>query len=296
MIQRSGQLLVWSRGEELLTDRFPELHSLAALLPNGTVLDGQLLAWHGNERVSIALLHKRLSRKRVDAKLLAEAPITFMVYDLLESGGIDLRALPLTERRLQLEELFRALPLADAVTTAQLSPLVAADEWSRVVELRQHARQRGAKGLMLKRRDSLYGTGRPHGVWYKWKVSPLSINAVLMYAQAGSSGRAGPFTEYTFGVWQGDQLVPVAKSQVDLSDDELTELNSFIRQHTSEKFGPVRVVAPQLVFELHFEGIQLSSRHKSGVTLRLPRVCRWHKDKSPAEGDRLEKLKEMLPL
>jgi DNA ligase-1 len=294
VIQRSGQLLVWSRGEELLTDRFPELHSLATRLPEGTVLDGAILAWRGDEPASIALLHKRLSRKRVDAKLLAEAPIAFMAYDVLETGGVDLRALPLAERRLRLEELFHALPMTDSSTPAHLSPLVAATAWSRVVELRQQARQRGAKGLMLKRRDSPYGTGRPHGAWWKWKVAPLSINAVLMYAQAGSSGRAAPFTEYTFGVWQGDQLVPIAKSHLELSDDELTEVNAFIREHTIEKFGPVRVVEPQLVFELHFEGIQPSSRHKSGVTLRLPRIVRWRKDKQPIEADSLEMLNRML--
>jgi DNA ligase-1 len=293
IIQRSGQLLVWSRGEELLTDRFPELHPLATLLPEGTVLDGQLLAWRGDEPLSIALLHKRIGRRRVDAKLLVEAPITFMAYDVLETGGVDLRSLPLTERRLQLEEICRVLSLAEAPTMAHLSPLIVAEKWSRAIELRQQARQRGAKGLMLKRRDSPYGTGRPQGAWWKWKVAPLSINAVLMYAQAGSSGRAGPFAEYTFGVWNGDLLVPVAKSHLELSDDELTEVNAFIREHTIEKFGPVRVVDPQLVFEFHFEGIQPSSRHKSGVTLRLPRVCRWHKDKPPIEADRLETLKGM---
>jgi DNA ligase-1 len=290
LIHRQGQLMIWSRGEELITDRFPEVMEIGRLLPDGTVLDGEILAWRGERPLPFAVLQTRIGRKTVSAKLRADAPTAFMAYDLLEHQGSDARALPLVERRALLEQLtatvHRDFPL-------RLSPIVQASSWSEIEELQATARERDVEGLMFKRRGSPYGVGRPRGDWWKWKVTPLSIDAVLIYAQRGHGRRASLYTDYTFGVWHEGQLVPIAKAYSGLTDEEIHEVDRFVRRHTRDKFGPVRVVEPRLVFELHFEGIQVSKRHKAGLAVRFPRMSRWRHDKQPADADSLETLRGM---
>jgi DNA ligase-1 len=290
LIRRHGEVLIWSRGEELITDRFPEVAELGRLLADGTVLDGEILAWRGEHPLPFADLQKRIGRKTVTPKLLRDAPVTFMAYDLLELDGADVRGLPLVERRARLEELVqktsRAFPL-------RLSPTVAAADWPTLAAMHGQAREHFVEGLMLKRRNAPYGVGRPKGVWWKWKSQPLAIDAVLIYAQRGHGRRASLYTDYTFGVWNEGALVPIAKAYSGLTDEEILEVDRFVRNHTQEKFGPVRVVEPRLVFELHFEGIQISTRHKAGLAVRFPRMARWRRDKQPSDADTLETLRAL---
>ena len=283
LIRRKGQVLVWSRGEELVTDRFPEIRGVGESLPDGTVLDGEILAWKGNLPLPFAVLQRRIGRKTVGAKLLAESPVALMAYDIMEFQGQDIRETPLFQRRQILEQL-----VAETNHPAlRISPTVSAGSWSELESIQSEARERVVEGLMLKRGDSAYGGGRPKGGWWKWKIAPLSVDAVLIYAQRGSGRRASLYTDYTFGVWHEGQLVPVAKAYSGLTDEEIAEVDAFVRRNTLERFGPVRVVRPELVFELHFEGIQASSRHKSGLAVRFPRMARWRKDKPAAEADTL---------
>ena len=288
LIRRGGEVFLWSRGEELITERFPELVQMAARLPDGTVLDGEVLAWGADGVLPFAVLQRRIGRDRLTARLLQDAPVDFLAYDLLEQAGVDLRELPLAERRTRLERL------AGTVGRLQASPEVCAEGWDELAELRSHARARKVEGLMLKRRSSPYGVGRQRGAWWKWKVEPLTLDAVLVYAQAGSGRRAGLFTDYTFAVWHGDELVTIAKAYSGLSEQEIALLDRWIRGHTLERFGPVRQVEAVHVFELAFEGINPSSRHKSGVALRFPRIARWRTDKQARDADRLEQVHGLL--
>jgi DNA ligase-1 len=289
-IRRAGELMIWSRGEELITDRFPELDCLKRALPDGTVLDGEIMAWRGEQPLPFAALQTRIGRKKLTSKVLAASPAAFIAYDILEDGGLDIRQQPLMARRQRLEELV-------AVSTCpelRISPVVVATSWDELEGSWRTSRERLVEGLMLKRRDSAYGVGRPRGAWWKWKIDPHSIDAVLIYAQRGHGRRASLYTDYTFGLWDNGQLVPVAKAYSGLTDEEIREVDGFVRRNTLEKFGPVRVVKPELVFELHFEGIQASSRHKSGIAVRFPRMARWRRDKKPEEADTLEALKKLL--
>jgi DNA ligase 1 len=292
LLRRGGQTFLWSRGEELVTDRYPELAALGALLPEGTALDGEILPWREGAVLAFAQLQKRIGRKTLGKKLLAEVPVVLMAYDLIEEGGIDLRDLPLSERRRRLEELTRTLALDGRLLA---SPIIPAETWDVLGRAREESRGRQVEGLMLKRRSSPYRVGRQRGDWWKWKIQPLTIDAVLVYAQRGSGKRASLYTDYTFAVWHKDQLVPVAKAYSGLTDAEIRKVDAFIRSHTVEKFGPVRSVTPELVFELGFEGIQASPRHKSGVAVRFPRILRWREDKPAAEADTLAALKALVP-
>jgi DNA ligase-1 len=284
LVRRAGRTFLWSRGDELLNGRFPEVEEPAALLPEGTVLDGELLPWTGERPLPFAQLQRRIGRKALTRKILDEVPVALVAYDLLEHGGEDLRSLPLVERRRRLAMLLAGTASAGRLV---LSPAVEAGDWTALAEARDRARELGAEGLMLKRLDSIYGVGRRKGDWWKWKVEPYAVDTVLMYAQAGSGRRAGLFTDYTFGVWDGDRLVAFAKAYSGLTDAEIREVDAFIRRNTVERHGPVRVVRPELVFELAFEGIQASPRHKSGVAVRFPRIARWRPDKRPDEADTL---------
>jgi DNA ligase-1 len=292
LVKRGGRAFLWSRGEELLDGRFPELDAAAAFLPDGTVLDGEILAWRDDAPLPFLDLQKRINRRAPGRKLLAEVPARLVAYDLLELAGTDLRARAMVERRRELEALLATVPASLPVA---LSPRVAVADWDAVAAARRTARERHAEGLMLKRGDSAYGVGRRRGDWWKWKVQPLAVDAVLLYAQAGHGRRAGLCTDYTFGVWDGGTLVPFAKAYSGLTDDELRRVDAFIKAHTLEKFGPVRTVEPRLVFELHFEGLQRSTRHKSGIAVRFPRIARWRTDKPPEEADTLETVKALLP-
>lgn len=310
VIKRGGQVWIWSRGEELVTDRFPEVVALAEALPDGTVVDGEILVWKDGRPAPFALLQQRIGRKTLTRKVLTEAPAHLIAYDLLEWQGEDWRARPQAERRAQLERL--PLPL---------SPLVEAPSWQALGQLREQSRERGVEGLMLKHRDASYGIGRTkaEGTWWKWKIDPMSVDCVLIYAQRGHGRRASLYTDYTFAVWNrvprdaaeaqavvdaiearrppepgGLQLVPFAKAYSGLTDDEFRRIDAVIRRTTLEKFGPVRSVKPTLVFELGFEGINRSARHKSGIAVRFPRMLRIRDDKPVHEADTLAHLEALL--
>jgi DNA ligase 1 len=300
MIRRGELLFVWSRGEELITEKFPEYQAFKDLLPAGTVLDGEIIGMGSSVAVGdpslpfvvlpFAALQTRIGRKNVTQKILREVPAGFIAYDLLEFEGEDWRGRPLVERRKQLEVVVAAA----AHPLLRLSPVIAFEFWAELTEARTGARERGSEGLMLKRKDSVYQVGRKRGDWWKWKIDPLVIDAVLVYAQKGHGRRSNLYTDYTFAVRSGEQLVTFAKAYSGLTDKELAEVDAFVKKNSLEKFGPVRTVKPELVFEIAFEGIAASSRHKSGVALRFPRINRWRKDKGPAEIDTLEALNKML--
>jgi DNA ligase-1 len=325
VVKRAGQVWLWSRGEELVTDRFPEIVALAQPLPDGTVLDGEIMVWAvdadapetaAGRPASFALLQQRIGRKTLGKKILADAPVTFMAYDLLELGGQDLRAQPQRLRREQLEHLLAATPM-------KISPVERLPSWEAFEALRSESRERGVEGFMLKRLDAAYGTGRTKadGLWWKWKIEPMTIDCVLIYAQAGHGRRASLYTDYTFAVWNrtpldpaeaaavveaiakkqpaqpdGLQLVAFAKAYSGLTDEEFKRIDSVIRKTTLEKFGPVRSVRPTLVFELGFEGINRSPRHKSGIAVRFPRMLRIRDDKPLHEANTLDDLKALLNL
>jgi DNA ligase-1 len=313
VIRRGGQVFIWSRGEELVTSRFPEVADAAAHLPEGTVIDGEILAWHQGRPLPFARLQRRIGRQQLTPEIMTEIRVALVAYDLLEGDGVDVRDRALHERRERLEQIISEVP-AHAVTTAQahgdlfgpdadapaagsrliVSPVLTSESWAGFRESYAKAQEAGAEGLMLKRRDSTYGVGRRRGAWWKWKIAPLSIDAVMMYAQAGHGRRASLHTDYTFGVWNDGELVPFAKAYSGLTDEEIGKLDAWIRRNTLEKFGPVRAVKPEQVFELGFEGIQTSARHKSGIAVRFPRVLRWRTDKRAAEADTLATLKALI--
>jgi len=289
LVRRGGSAWLWSRGEELITDRFPDLRAASESLPDGTVLDGEVLAYAGGAPLPFSVLQRRIGRQKLTPAILAEAPAAFVAYDLLEVEGRDLRASPLAERRALLSRL-----VAGRGDRLVLSEEVAGESWEALAALRSEARRRGVEGLMLKRRDSPYRSGRPRGDWWKWKIDPYSIDAVLVYAQPGNGRRANVLTDMTFAVWDGGELLPVAKAYSGLTDEELDRLDRWIRQHTLARFGPVRQVEPLHVFELHFEGIAESTRHKSGVAVRFPRIARWRTDKKPRDADTLQSLRALI--
>ncbi|MEQ8858924.1 MAG: ATP-dependent DNA ligase [Pseudomonadales bacterium] len=289
LIRRRGQTFLWSRGDELITGRFPEVAAQAERLPDGTVLDGELVAWRGGV-LPFAELQRRLGRKRVGAKLLDAVPVKMLVYDCLEFGGRDIRDSAQAVRRASLEQVAVAAGF-------ELSPLLAFDDWEALAAARAQARELGVEGLMLKRGDAVYETGRRRGGWWKWKIDPLSIDAVLIYAQAGHGRRASLFTDYTFAVPdERGELKPIAKAYSGLSDAEIRELDRWIRRNTLERFGPVRAVPAQQVFEIRFEGIAESPRHKSGLALRFPRIARWRRDVDAASVDSLADVRRLLAL
>ena len=314
IVKRAGQVWLWSRGEELVTERFPEIVTLAQSLPDGTVLDGEILVWQDGVPGSFALLQQRIGRKTLGRKILVDAPVTFMAYDLLEVGGQDMRAKTQRVRRASLEHVL-------AATNFKLSPVERLASWVDFAVLRSESRARGVEGFMLKRGDAAYGTGRTKadGLWWKWKIEPMTIDGVLIYAQAGHGRRASLYTDYTFAVWSRQpidafeaqavvqaiekrqpaqpealQLVAFAKAYSGLTDEEFKQIDSVIRKTTLEKFGPVRSVKPTLVFELGFEGINRSPRHKSGIAVRFPRMLRIRLDKPLHEASTLGDLKMLL--
>ncbi|MEE5052287.1 ATP-dependent DNA ligase [Pseudomonas alliivorans] len=319
LVKRDGRLWIWSRGEELVTDRFPELHSLVQCLPDGTVIDGEIVVWKAPDATPdstaefaldseapqaspsvqpFALLQQRIGRKTLGKKILADVPVVILAYDLLEWEGHDWRSRPQHERRAQLECL-----IGEARSDVLLpSPVLTGKDWLDLANQREASRSLGVEGMMLKARDSLYGVGRTKdmGVWWKWKVDPFSVDAVLIYAQRGHGRRASLYSDYTFAVWDGPPessertLVPFAKAYSGLTDEEMRKVDAIVRKTTVEKFGPVSSVTPTLVFELGFEGIALSKRHKSGIAVRFPRMLRWRQDKPVAEADSLATLQDLL--
>ena len=291
LLRRDGEVALWSRGEERLDGRFPEIEAAAMALPDGTVLDGELLAWRADDDAPLPFtaLQTRIQRLKPGPKTLADTPVRLQVYDLLERDGDDWRAKPQHTRRAALETLIDAHDDPRIV----VSPRVEVPDWAAAADLRAQARERGVEGLMLKRAEAPYQTGRRRGDWWKWKIDPLTIDAVLLYAQAGHGRRSTLYTDYTFGLWDGEVLVPVAKAYSGLDDREILQLDRWIRANTLERFGPVRSVTAHHVFELGFEAVNRSSRHKSGIAVRFPRILRWRHDKPVAEADRLETLKAL---
>jgi len=299
LIRRNRQLFVWSRGEELITDKFPEYQAWQQLLPDGTVLDGEIIGLVvenaggiGFRPLPFSLLQTRIGRKNVTKKQLAETPVGFIAYDLLEYEGMDWREKSLSERRDRLTDIVATIhhPML------RLSPELDFESWQQLAGIRGHARNVGSEGLMLKRKGSSYQTGRKRGDWWKWKIDPLVIDAVMIYAQKGHGRRSNLYTDYTFAVKDGDQLVAFAKAYSGLTDEEFREVDAFVKRNGIEKFGPVRTVRPELVFEIAFEGIAASGRHKSGVAVRFPRINRWRKDKKPDEINTIDDLKKLLEL
>ena len=312
LVRRGADATLWSRGEELVNESFPEIVTAAAMIPAGTVLDGELLAVRDDALLGFAAVSKRSGRRRVPKKLLEEVPCVFVAYDLLEVDGIDIRGLPLAERRTRLESIVPlpftpgagpvaadgATVIETAAVTSRLlhSPRVIGDSWECLATARATSRDRGVEGLMLKRRSSPYGVGRVRGDWWKWKIEPLEIDAVLLYAQAGHGRRAGLHSDYTLGVWHEGRLVPVAKAYSGLADTEIVELDRIVRATTLERHGPVRVVQPTQVFQLAFEGISRSTRHKAGVAVRFPRIVRWRREKTPPEAGALADLIRLIEI
>ena len=301
LIRRGDAVFVWSRGEELMTEKFPEYQGFKDRLTPGTVLDGEIIGMKEEGVVGVlggagvlpfAALQTRIGRKNVTKKHLTEVPVGFIAYDLLEYEGEDWRGRSLEERRVQLERVVRAAghPLL------RLSPMIDFSDWEALAAARAGARDVGSEGIMLKRKSSVYQVGRRRGDWWKWKIDPLVIDAVMVYAQKGHGRRSNLYTDYTFAVRDGDQLLTFTKAYSGLTDKELAEVDAFVRKNSLEKFGPVRTVKPELVFEIAFEGIAASARHKSGVALRFPRINRWRKDKTVAEIDTIGNLKKMLEL
>lgn len=296
LVKREGRLWIWSRGEELVTERFPELHSLVSGLPDGTVIDGEIVVWKDAVQ-PFALLQQRIGRKTLSKKVLEDAPVAVLAYDLLEYQGDDWRNHTQAERRAQLEQV-----IAQCNQPVLLpSPSLTGTSWADLAQQREASRQLGVEGMMLKAREGLYGVGRTKdmGVWWKWKVDPFSVDAVLIYAQRGHGRRASLYSDYTFAVWDGPPgtertLVPFAKAYSGLTDEEMRKVDAIVRKTTVEKFGPVSSVTPSMVFELGFEGIALSKRHKSGIAVRFPRMLRWRQDKAVEEADNLGTLQDLL--
>jgi DNA ligase-1 len=291
LIRRDGDTFLWSRGEDLITDRFPEVRDAASVVPDGTVLDGELLPWKDNAVMPFAQLQRRIGRKDLGKRILAEVPVIIMAYDVLEWQGQDIRDWPLERRRALLMEI-----ITEAEQEALLiSPVAAAASWQALAALREESRARNVEGFMIKRKSSPYRVGRQRGDWWKWKIDPYTIDAVLIYAQRGSGRRASLYTDYTFAIWENNELVPFAKAYSGLTNDEIRRVDAFVRANTVERFGPVRAVKPLLVFELGFEGIQRSSRHKSGIAVRFPRMLRWRHDLNPEQADTIETVRALLP-
>ncbi|MDP4711076.1 MAG: ATP-dependent DNA ligase [Saprospiraceae bacterium] len=291
LIVRAGNLFVWSRGEELMTDKFPEFEPLAGVLPDYTVLDGEILPFREGIPLDFQALQTRIGRKQVTRKVLQEVPVILMGYDLLELGGKDLRQHSFADRR---KALCHLLEQPDMPEVLKISPELPFTDWAAVARERADSRKYHCEGLMLKHKDSTYQQGRKKGEWWKWKVDPMTIDAVMIYAQQGHGRRANLFTDFTFAVRDGEAWVPFTKAYSGLTDAEFQAITHWVRKNTLERFGPVRSVSPVQVFELAFEGISASPRHKSGIALRFPRMLRWRKDKQPEAANTLQDLKDML--
>ncbi len=294
VIKRADEVFIWSRGEDLITERFPEIATAAEALENGTVLDGEILPFLDETVLPFTELQRRIGRKTVGKKLLAEVPVILQCYDILEFEGRDIRAEPLKERRKLLEKVTGELP-DEAKLIFRPTEIVEAKSWDDLKEKREESRSRRVEGFMLKNLASPFRSGRQRGDWWKWKIDPFTIDAVLLYAQKGTGKRSGLFTDYTFAVWNNEgELVPFAKAYSGLTDKEIRRVDNFVRRNTKETFGPVRSVTPKLVFELAFEAIQKSTRHKSGVAVRFPRILRWREDKTIKDADSLETIHALL--
>lgn len=292
VINRKNEIFIWSRGEELVNEKFPELQEMAQHLPEGTVLDGEIIGYQDGKPLPFSILQTRIGRKNLTPKILKNAPVSFIAYDVMEHNGIDLRNYILSDRREKLKQIVQSVDYEQLI----ISPMVSSKDWESLKLLHLESRNMMAEGFMLKHKNSFYGVGRKKGDWWKWKTEPLTIDGVMIYAQKGHGRRADLYTDYTLAVWAGTDLIPFAKAYSGLTDAEIREVDKFVKQNTKERFGPVRTVKPGLVFEIAFEGIQKSPRHKSGIALRFPRIQRWRRDKPIEEANTLEELKALLSL
>jgi DNA ligase-1 len=290
IIKRNDEVFIWSRGEELVTEKFPELADMATKLPNGTVLDGEITAYENGEPLSFGILQTRIGRKNITKNLIKKAPVVFICYDLIENQGKDIRNEDLSYRNQLLRNLLSKINNPILLE----SESIAFTDWEELIEIRKKSRSLKTEGLMLKKKDSIYEAGRKRGNWWKWKIAPLTIDGVMIYAQKGHGRRADLYSDYTLAVWNEEQLIPFAKAYSGLTDAEMKKVDAFVKKNTKEKFGPVRTVKPELVFEIAFEGIQASNRHKSGIALRFPRIKRWTQDKPISEANKLSDLQELL--
>ena len=290
IIRRNDEVFIWSRGEELVTEQFPEIKEVVQNMKGNFVIDGEILAVKDDKVLNFNELQKRLNRKTLTKKMLSEIPIQVFAYDLLELEGTDLREKPISARRAMLEELL----LNENPENIKISQIIDFENWEDLNQIRENSREINSEGLMLKQKNSHYHSGRKKGDWWKWKINPLTIDAVLIYAQKGSGRRSAYYTDYTFAVKNEDKLVTIAKAYSGLTDKEIMEVSKFVNKNAIEKFGPVRTVKPELVFEIAFEGIGFSNRHKSGVALRFPRILRWRKDKTVDEIDNIEEIKKLI--
>lgn len=293
VIVRNDEIFVWSRGEELVTEKYPEFQEFIGKIPNGTVIDGELLVFQDGEIGIFNDLQTRIGRKNVSKALLNKAPVILKAYDILEWKGEDIRFKNFAERREILEQLYSEVKAEDF--PLHISETIKFNKWEEAIAERERSREVKSEGLMLKRWDSPYLVGRKKGDWWKWKVEPLTIDAVLTYAMRGHGRRSNLFTDYTFALWDGNELVTFAKAYSGLTDAEFRKIDNWIKKNTLERFGPVRSVKPELVFEIAFEGIAISKRHKSGVATRFPRILRWRQDKKSEEANTLEDLKALVP-
>jgi DNA ligase-1 len=290
LIRRGGELFIWSRGEEIITEKFPELTFALKIIPDGTVLDGEILCFNDGRPMNFNVLQKRIGRKNLTSKILKEAPVVFIAYDIIEYECKDIRKDSLESRRIKLEKVLSA----NEDCALKLSPLIIFNYWNELRKIREQSQENGTEGVMIKRKVSEYQTGRKKGSWWKWKIDPMTVDAVMIYAQAGHGRRSGLFTDYTFAVWDNEKLVTIAKAYSGLTNKEIEEVDKFVKENTVERFGPVRTVSPELVFEIAFEGIAESSRHKSGIALRFPRISRWRKDKKASEADTITELRKLI--
>jgi DNA ligase-1 len=297
VIRRDGKIFLWSRGEELLMGRFPEIEEAAGLLHDGIVLDGEILAWGEQRPLPFSELQRRIQRKNVSKKMMQQVPVRFVAFDLLECDSVDLRELPFAQRREKLVEILAPLPREPediGASVIGINDLLPVEGWRELEVLREKARMVGAEGLMLKHSQSRYETGRVTGAWWKWKLAPFTVDAVMIYAQRGHGRRAALYTDYTFAVWNEGVLVPFAKAYSGLSDQEIRKIDRWIRANTTQRFGPVHEVTPHWVMEIAFENVQLSSRHKSGVAVRFPRIVRIREDKQIQDADRLQAIVDLV--
>jgi len=290
IIKRNDEVFIWSRGEELVTDKFPELQEMAKKLPNGIVLDGEITAYEQGEPLSFAVLQTRIGRKNITKPLLKQAPVVFICYDILEFKGLDIRNHSLENRMIRLSKIIASTDQKRLLKSERID----FNDWNELASIRKKSRSLKTEGLMLKKRDSVYEAGRKRGNWWKWKIAPLTIDGVMIYAQKGHGRRADLYSDYTLAVWKEAELIPFAKAYSGLTDAEMKKVDAFVKKNTKEKFGPVRTVKPELVFEIAFEGIQASKRHKSGIALRFPRIKRWRHDKVISEANKLTDLQELL--
>ena len=299
IVKRRKNITIWTRGEELVNNSFPELVNLISLINDDFVIDGEILIWNSKKDCpdDFGLLQKRIRRNSPSNKILKDLPISFITYDLLELNGKDLRENILSIRREILEKLYSSWKEKSTdpyFHKLKITKLIKVFDWYDIEKKKNNSRSLNTEGLVIKNKNSKYLPGRKRGNWWKYKVDPMQLDAVLIYAKGGSGKRADLYTDYSFALWKDKELTKFANAYSGLTNEEIKELDKWIRKNTLNKFGPVRSVKPFFVFEISFENIQFSSRHKSGIAVRFPRITKWRKDKNIHEADTLENAYKLM--